>query len=210
MRTIKLKLPTQNNLVTVKAQDVVTLGDLHDAIRNERINIDIQNSKLIARGNLAEYINNRDAILPQGDVILYVTPLHTKLGGDVTPQDFMEMNVAEGIEFLQTLNYNTIRTFGRQLGEHIGEDVINAHSTFSAMVSDLEDFIYMELEEETVEDTVEDYHSTVPGLIAQAIQNLEQALARYEETDFVDGVTRTALEEEHERLIQLNIYNQQQ
>lgn len=81
MRTIKFKLLTQNLPVTLET-NATTYAELEKDIMSTDLadKINLGNVKLIERLTKAEYGSVPDAVLPEGDIMFFVTPKKTKSG----------------------------------------------------------------------------------------------------------------------------------
>jgi len=88
MRTIKLKLLTQQDLVVVTT-DATTFGQFKQEAVVEDLMIDWSSAKLIDRATRTSF-DMDESVLPSTDSIMFVTPTKTKSGGDLSYKDAKE------------------------------------------------------------------------------------------------------------------------
>lgn len=90
MRNIDLKLLTQREPVRLETS-ATTFGELKAEIVKAGVNIDLSNAQFIERVTKAEFGHIDSALLPPGDILLYVVPVKTKLGANVDALSYKEL-----------------------------------------------------------------------------------------------------------------------
>lgn len=91
MRNINLKLLTQREPVRLETS-ATTFGELKEEIVKAGVSIDFSNAQFIERVTKAEFGHIDSALLPPGDILLYVVPVKTKLGAtDVDALSYKEL-----------------------------------------------------------------------------------------------------------------------
>ena len=89
MRNINLKLLTQREPVRLQTS-ATTFGELKEEIVKAGVSIDFSNAQFIERVTKAEFGHIDSALLPPGDILLYVVPVKTKLGANVDALSYKE------------------------------------------------------------------------------------------------------------------------
>lgn len=109
MRKIVLKM--LNGRVENLESNCVTVGDLKADIQKAQIELDLSNAGFVERATKASYGAIPEAILPSGDLFLFVVPLRTKLGGEQTNA------------VLENLSYNELRSYVSKLNKETGANI---------------------------------------------------------------------------------------
>lgn len=160
IRTIKLKVLTSTNVVTIST-DVRTFGEFKNLAEVESLGIDWKSAKLIDRATKASFELD-DAVLPAVDCIMFHTPTKSKAGADWSQAGYKECKAE-----IKSL---------KDSGVYIPFNYTQA--TTKDLQSFLSDYYFNDSEDETVvvsDDTQEVDNSEILTLIS-TIQNLLQNL----------------------------------
>ena len=177
MRKISFKLLTQASLEKIEA-NVTTFGDLKRAITNSSIarKINFNEVKFIEKNTKAEFGSIDEAILPAGDLLFYVTPVKTKSGLNITPENFLQFSQEEVINFMDSLGYNEIRTFGSKLNSLNPSAKISLTGTRADICENVCDFILEEFENMPDIETLKDNLTEAIELITVVKEALDKGV----------------------------------
>jgi len=125
-RKVSFKLPATVQLISIES-DAKTFGQLMEDVANsviadkipihsERVdNNYVRTYKFIEKNSLVEYGKLDDAVLPEGNIILFVTPVDHKAG--LTINFEMDWPLERKIEAINNMSYNEIRSLGYILNQ---------------------------------------------------------------------------------------------
>lgn len=206
MRKISFKLLTQSQLETIET-DARTLRDLEKVIINGELadKINLGKVKFVDKATYAEYGNIPEAVLPSIDCILFVTPINTKSGADITPENFLDFDEEALAEFFNELGYNELRTFGSQLNR-TKDAGISLHDKRDDILQRILDYVitlkeFQELENSFSEVFVDAFPTNNKDILLDAISLIERVIVNLKETeDVATSITCTELQTEANRL----------
>ena len=182
MRTIKVKVLTQSELVKVETA-ARTFGEFKKEAAVAELGIDWTSAKLIDRASKATYEVD-EAVLPATDAIMFVMPTKSKAGADLSYKEVVakinEFKAAGG-----TVPFNTVGKSAKQLNEFWNS--VQATKAVSE-----------ELAEENCTEDLETI-TLKPGKYVLVVEGVE--VQDIEEVHLVDDTTLEDLEDEAQLLM---------
>lgn len=180
MRTLKLKMLTQNDLVKVETA-ARTFGEFKAEVAN--LGIDWANVKLIDRASKATYEVD-DAVLPSVDAILFVMPTQSKAGADLPYKEVKEL-VKNFKANGGVVPFNYTQASAETLNKFWAS--VQSHQAVTEEVK-------QEVEEENAPETI----YLKPGVYTLVVEG--DAIEMGEEVELVDETTLDDLQAEAEAL----------
>jgi len=176
MRKISLKPLTQVKLEVIESNSINTVEDLVKHIeKDSRLNSLIfadGKVKFINRSDKAEYGAILSAVLPAGDIILFVTPTENKQGLSI---DYDNITASD----VPNLKYNELRSLGSHLNEEEDTDIdlsgskSEVASRIVSYLMDRDDEEVIEEEDDEEDTNVEEFKQSVDYIIGDINSELD-------------------------------------
>lgn len=199
-RVIKFKLPAQTTLPMLKTSattwgelknEILASKELSDQIplHSETVEREgttfVRNFKFIDKDTFAEFGKIDEAVLPDRNILFFVTPVEHKGGMNYSNGDLWELFLSDYDNFvkvIKTVDYNTLRSFGAFLNREIGGANIILNGTKENVKNNILNFTdyYKHPKESTPEFITEvpfeddNYH--IKYLLSKSVENINRAI----------------------------------